>query len=84
MARQHLGLVFGEVGELALKDFDDARVKSTSSFAKQRAVGRVLNQRVLEQITSVRRCPAGTASPAETRRSSAAFDFGFQLVRDCG
>ena len=46
-------LVLGNVGELAFESFGDAGVKRASRLAQQRAIGRVLHQRVLEQIRRV-------------------------------
>ena len=55
VTRQQLRLALGNLGELAFKNFGDASVKRASRLAQQRAVGRVLHQRVLEQISRVRR-----------------------------
>ena len=55
MARKQLRLVCENLGELTLEGFGDTSVQRTSSLAQQRAVGRVLHQRVLEQITCMRR-----------------------------
>jgi hypothetical protein len=55
VTRQQFGLGLGDVRELTLEGFGDTSVQRTSSLAQQRAVGRVLHQRVLEQITCMRR-----------------------------
>ena len=61
MTRQQLRLVFGNLRELAFKCFGDTGMKRPARLAQQRAVGRVLHQRVLEQIARVR-----WVRPAET------------------
>ena len=55
VARQQLGLVLGNLSELAFEGFGDASVKRASRLAQQRAIGRVLHQGMLEQISRVRR-----------------------------
>src|SRR5579862_6414680 len=55
MTREQFRLVLGDIGEPGLKHFRDARVKRASRLAKQRPVGRVLHQRMLEQIARVGR-----------------------------
>ena len=55
VTRQQFGLVLGNLGELAFESFGDAGVKRASRLAQQRAIGRVLHKRVLEQISRVRR-----------------------------
>ena len=55
MTRQQFGLVLGNLGELSFQSFGNASVKCPSGFAQQRAVGRILNQCVLEQIARMRR-----------------------------
>ena len=54
MTRQQFGLVLGNVRELTFQGFGDASVKCASGLAQQRAVGRVLHQRVLEQVAGMR------------------------------
>ena len=54
VTRQQFGLVLGNLGELAFKGFGDTSVKRASRLAQQRAIGRILHQRVLEQIRRVR------------------------------
>ena len=49
------GLAFSNLGELAFESFGDARMQCASRIAKQRAIGSVLHQCVLEQISRVRR-----------------------------
>ena len=55
VTRQQLGLALGNLGELAFKGFGDTGVKRASRLAQQRAVGRVLHQRMLEQVGRMRR-----------------------------
>ena len=55
VARQQFGLALGNLGELAFEGFGDPGVKRPSRFAQQSAISRVLHQRVLEQISRVRR-----------------------------
>ena len=73
MVRQQFRLDLGDLGELALDAFGDARVKSASRLAQQGAIGRVLHQGMLEQIGRMRRrtLPEQQASGNETieRRS---------------
>ena len=53
--RQELRLALGDLGELAFEGFGDTGVKRASRLAQQRAIGRVLHQRMLEQIARMRR-----------------------------
>ena len=55
VTRQQLRLVLGDLRELAFKGFGDTGVKRASRLAQQRAIGRVLHQRMLEQIGRMRR-----------------------------
>ena len=55
VTRQQFRLALGDLGELAFEGFGDAGVKRASRLAQQRAIGRVLHQRVLEQIGRMRR-----------------------------
>ena len=55
MTRQQFGLVLSNVSELAFKSFGNASVKRASRLAQERAVGSILHQSVLEQISRVRR-----------------------------
>ena len=55
VTRQQLGLVLGNLRELAFKSFGDASMKRASRLAQQRAVSRVLHQGVLEQVGRMRR-----------------------------
>ena len=55
VTRQQFGLALGDLRELAFKSFGDAGVERASRLAQQRAIGRVLHQRMLEQIGRVRR-----------------------------
>ena len=55
VTRQQLGLVLGNLRELAFEGFGDAGMKRAARLAQQRAIGRVLHQRVLEQISCMRR-----------------------------
>ena len=55
VTRQDLGLALGGLGELAFYGFGDPGVKHASRLAQQRAIGRVLHQRMLEQVGRVRR-----------------------------
>ena len=52
---QQLGLILGDLAELALEDFGDARVKLAFRLAQQEVIGRVLDERVLEAIIRLRR-----------------------------
>ena len=52
--RQQLGLVFGNIRELAFKDVGDASVERASRLAQQRSIGCILYQGMLEQISRVR------------------------------
>ena len=55
MARQQFRLTLADFRELALDRFGDASVKRAPGLAQQRAIGRVLHQRVLSQIGRMRR-----------------------------
>jgi hypothetical protein len=54
MASQKFWLDFGNISKLTFKCRSDASVKRTSGFAQQGAVGGILYQCVLEQISCVR------------------------------
>ena len=53
--RQQFRLVLGDIRELALKGFGDTGVKRATWLAQQSAIGRVLHQRMLEEIGRMRR-----------------------------
>ena len=55
MTRQQLRLTLDKISEFALEGLGYAGVKRTPRFAKQRAMGRVLHQSMLEQIGRGRR-----------------------------
>ena len=55
MKCQQLGLALRDLDELAFQDLGDAGVKCPAALAQQGAIGRVLNQRVLEQVARMRR-----------------------------
>jgi hypothetical protein len=56
MLRDQFRLALGDLGELGFKHFGDTGMKRPSWLAKQRAVSRVLHQRVLKQVTGVGWC----------------------------
>ena len=66
VTRQQLRLALGDLGELAFECFGYSGMKHASRLAQQRPISRVLHERVLEQITRVRRhaLPVGSASNA--------------------
>ncbi|MGZ5843841.1 MAG: hypothetical protein ACXWJL_02515, partial [Xanthobacteraceae bacterium] len=53
--RQQFRLALGDLGELVLEGFGDAGVNCASRLAQQRAVGRILHQGMIEQISCTRR-----------------------------
>ena len=55
MTRQQFWLVLGNLDEFAFERFGDASVQRTSRLAQKGAVGRILDQRVLKEITRMRR-----------------------------
>jgi hypothetical protein len=55
VTRQQLRLTLGYFGELAFKGFSNSGVKRTSWLTQPGAIGHVLNESVLEQITRVQR-----------------------------
>jgi len=55
VTREQLRLVLGDVRKLALDSLSDASVQGASRLAQERAVSRVLYQRVLEQVTCIGR-----------------------------
>src|SRR6516162_10773420 len=55
MTRQQLRLVLANLGELVFNRLCDASVQRTSRLAQKGAVGRILDQRVLKEITRMRR-----------------------------
>ena len=80
VTRQEFRLVLGNVSELAFEGFGDAGVKRASRLAQQGAIGRVLHQCVLEQISRVRGTPCRNSKPAAIRRSSGRFEFRLWLA----
>ena len=81
VTRQQFGLVLGNLGELALESFGDASVKRASRLAQQRAVGRVLHQRVLEQISRVRRHALPEQQTCRNETVERRLEFRFRLAR---
>ena len=55
VTREYLRSVLSNVREVPFESFRDASVQRTSRFAQKGAVGRILNQRVLKEITRMRR-----------------------------
>ena len=55
MARQQFGSALGNLGELALKGFNNAGMKSASRLTQKGAVGRVLDESMFKKIGRVRR-----------------------------
>ena len=55
MTRQQLRLALCDIGELAFENFRDEGVQRPSVLAQQRAVRRVLNKGVLEEVGRIRR-----------------------------
>ncbi len=55
VARQNLRLVLSDVREVPFEGFGNASVQRTSRLAQKGAVGRILDQRVLKEITRMRR-----------------------------
>ena len=72
VTRQQFRLALGNFGELAFEGFGNTSVKRTSRFAQQRAIGRILHERVLEQIGRLRRrsLPEKQTSGDEAIRSA--------------
>ena len=68
VARQNLRLVLSDVSEAAFQGFGDASVQRTSRLAQKGAVGCILDQRVLKEITRKRRC-ALTETASQPERS---------------
>jgi hypothetical protein len=55
MPRQQLRLVLGDFRKPTLQSFGDAGMQRMARFTQQRAIRRILHQRMLEQIACVRR-----------------------------
>src|ERR1700733_12026368 len=55
MACQQLRLVFGDVSETTFEGFGNAGMERTARLTQKRAIGRVLYQGVLEQVSRMRR-----------------------------
>ena len=55
VARQNLRLVLSDVSKAAFEGFGDASVQGTSRLAQKGAIRRILDQRVLKEITRMRR-----------------------------
>src|SRR4029450_9704567 len=53
--RQQLRMAFGNLRRLALQGFRDTGVKRASLLPQQRAIGRILHERMLEQVGCMRR-----------------------------
>jgi hypothetical protein len=54
VTRQHLRPGLGDIRKLALDGFGDASMERASRLPQQCAIGRILNQRMLEQLSGVR------------------------------
>ena len=55
VSRQQCGLAFGYFREMSFENFGNTSVECASRLAQQGTIGRVLHQRMLEQIGRVRR-----------------------------
>src|SRR6202020_1133037 len=75
VTRQHLGLVLGDLLELALEGFGDSRMKVSSWLAQQKAIGRVLHEGVFETIGGIGRHPLAEQQP----RPNESVELHFQL-----
>ena len=81
MAGEQFRLVFGNDGELGFEGFGDTGVKCASRIAQEGAVGRVLHQRVLEQIFRMRRLALPEQQTGLQKTINFRFEFPFWLVR---
>ena len=55
VSREQLGLVLGDFAKLALEGYGDLSMKVASRLAQQQAIGRILHERVFEQIGRIGR-----------------------------
>src|SRR5262249_30645392 len=80
--RQQLRMAFGNLRRLALQGFRDTGVKRASLLPQQRAIGRVLHERMLEQVVRMRRhaLPEKQASGNQTVKRR--FQFPVRLAYD--
>src|SRR6516164_5238627 len=80
--RQQFRMAFGNLRKLALQRFRDTGVKRASLVPQQRAIGRVLHERMLEQVGRMRRhaLPEKQASGNETVKPR--FQLPVRLVYD--
>ena len=63
MARQNLRLVLSDVREAAFEGFGDASVQCASRLAQKATVSRILDQRVLKEITRMGRYTLAEQQP---------------------
>ncbi len=75
MTGQQLGLVLGDLAELALEGFGDSSMKVASRLAQQQAIGRILHEGVFEQIGCVGRHALAEQQP----RPNKPVELHFQL-----
>ena len=80
VARQQLRLALGHLRELAFEGFSDTGVKRASRLAQQRAIGRVLHQRMLEQIARVRRHALPEQQTSRNETVERRIEFRLRLV----
>ena len=80
MTRQQLRLALGNVSELAFEGLGNAGVKRTPRLAQQRAIGRVLHQRMLEQIGRVRRRALAEQQTGRNKTVERSFEFRLRLA----
>jgi hypothetical protein len=78
--REQLRLAFNDFRKLVFKHFGDTVVEGAARFAQQRAIGRVLHQSMLEQISRMWRDAlpeqqAGLNKPVQRR-----FQFRFRFA----
>ena len=81
MACQLLRLKLCDVVELSFKYLGDTSVKCASRVTKQRAIGCVLHQRVLEQIGRMRWMTLPEQQTGINETIDGGLEFRFRLVR---
>src|SRR5271157_3798331 len=83
VTRQQLGLVLGDLVELALEDFGDTSMKVASRLAQQQAISRVLHEGVFEQINCVWRHALPEQQPGSNESVELHFQFRLRPARHC-
>ena len=83
MTRQQLRLGFSNFDELTFEGLGNASMKGTSGLAQQGAVGRILHQRMFEQVSRVRWHALPKQQSSLGKAAQRRQQFRFRLTRHC-